>query len=138
MSTTVTIASLSRLLDSKLDDFLQRKILPALQKWIQPIIKPIQEENRELKVQLANLKKEMSETRMDFEEELDRRQAEADDEARRNNIVFHGLSQSTSEDALSTVVNHLSTVITDSQMQPVSAVRFGNNTTVAQLSLIHI
>ena len=120
--------AMSKLLDSKLSTFLEMKILPAIKTIIQPIV----DENQKLVLELAEMRRELKEARLDFEEDIDRRTAEADDETRRNNLVFHGLDSSASS-AKSAAVEYIKTL--DCTVVPediVQADRIGGKNTVVQ------
>lgn len=99
----VTMKAISKLLDSKLENFLKKKIGPIIKSAIEPLISPLVEENRALKEELTGLRREVKESQLDTEEDAERRMAETEDEARKSNLVFHGLDRPTSESAITTV-----------------------------------
>ena len=105
------MSGLAHLLDSKLDNFLNNKVIPAIKTLIDPLIAPITKENRELKMELAELRRELKDAMMDQEEEFERRRAESDDEARKANIVFHGLDRTTTDSALSAATMYINCLL---------------------------
>ena len=125
-----SMAGLSQLLDSKLDSFLKKKVIPAIKNLLEPLIAPIQEENRSLKTELADLRREMKESMLDHDEDFERQRAECDDEARKANLVFHGLDRS--KPALSTVADYINNRL-DSPVEPaeiLSAEHIGGQNTI--------